>query len=338
MNYSDVLINAKKNIGPNCKVCPDCNGIACGNTLPGPGSKAPGNGARTNREGWKNIRVNMDVIAPEAEILSSFEFLGKHFDFPVFTAPVGALSGQYNQGDSIFDFNEAMIGAAKEFGCAAFFGDGMESGVLEAALKCGIAAGNVAVPVLNPVAKKLMLKNIDIINSYMPFAMTLVIDSAGLPHFKKNRPDCQTRTVSELSELISAAKMPVILKGIMTAKAAEKAVLAGASGIIVSNHGGRALSDGASTAEVLPEIADAVGGKIKIIVDGGIRTGVDVFKALALGADAAMICRPVIIAHYGGAKEGICAYFDKLRTELLDTMYLCGARKLSEITREMIRF
>ena len=117
-----------------------------------------------------------------------------------------------------------------------------------------------------------------------------------------------------------------------------KSVDAGAAAIIVSNHGGRVLAGTPATAEVLPEIVDAVGGRAKIIVDGGIRSGVDIFRALALGADAAMICRPFLISYYGGRTEGIVSYIEKLRAELIDTMYMCGARSIADINRSMIRF
>lgn len=123
----------------------------------------------------------------------------------------------------------------------------------------------------------------------------------------------------------------------MTAESALKAVDAGADAIIVSNHGGRALAETPGTAEVLPEIVEAVKGKTKIMVDGGIRTGLDIFKALAMGADMCLICRPVLIAYYGGGQEGIECYLDKIKAELIDTMYMCGARKISDITRKMIR-
>ena len=92
-----------------------------------------------------------------------------------------------------------------------------------------------------------------------------------------------------------------------------------------------------AAADVLPEIADAVGGRVKILVDGGIRSGTDIFRALALGADAVMICRPFLISYYGGGTEGIVAYVETLRAELTDAMYMCGARCLSDITRDMVR-
>ena len=108
------------------------------------------------------------------------------------------------------------------------------------------------------------------------------------------------------------------------------------SSIVVSNHGGRVLDQCPATAEVLPAIADAVGGKMTILVDGGIRTGMDVFKALALGADAVLIGRPFVNMVYGGGAEGVQVFVDKLKSELADTMAMCGAHKLSDINRSML--
>ena len=168
--------------------------------------------------------------------------------------------------------------------------------------------------------------------------MGVVIDSAGLPHLRQKDITAGTKTVEQLIALREYSKSPFVIKGVMSEKTALKAVEAGADAIIVSNHGGRVLPSTPAPAEVLPEIADAVAGRAKIIVDGGIRSGVDIFKALALGADAVMICRPVIISYYGGGSEGVKALLAKYRAELDDTMYMCGARKLSDISRDMIRF
>ena len=88
---------------------------------------------------------------------------------------------------------------------------------------------------------------------------------------------------------------------------------------------------------MLPEIVEAVGGKMTIFVDGGIRTGMDVFKALALGADAVLIARPFVNMVYGAGEEGIQIYVDKLKAELADTMAMCGAHSLKEIDRSMVR-
>ena len=122
----------------------------------------------------------------------------------------------------------------------------------------------------------------------------------------------------------------------MTVKAARKAQDAGASAIVVSNHGGRVLGETPSTAEVLADIKNEVGNKMKIFVDGGIRTGADCFKALALGADAVIIARPFVNMVYGAEDEGVKVYVDKLTGELSDTMLMCGASKLSDINRDML--
>ena len=115
-----------------------------------------------------------------------------------------------------------------------------------------------------------------------------------------------------------------------------KAVEAGAAGIVVSNHGGRVLGQTRATADVLPDIARAVKGKCVILVDGGIRSGVDVFKAIALGADAVLIGRPFVPAVYGGEAEGAKLLFDKYKAELIDTMTMCGAHSLAEISPDMV--
>ena len=108
------------------------------------------------------------------------------------------------------------------------------------------------------------------------------------------------------------AERPFILKGILERRRAKKALKPEPQQIVVSNHGGRVLDHCPATAEVLPEIADAVGGRMTILVDGGIRTGMDVFKALALGADAVLIGRPFVTMVYGAGAEGVAVYVDKL--------------------------
>ena len=169
------------------------------------------------------------------------------------------------------------------------------------------------------------------------FALAMDIDAAGLPFLQNLTPPAGSKTVEQLQEIAREAGVPFILKGIMTAKGAEKAVQAGVAGIVVSNHGGRVLDDCPATEEVLPEIVEAVAGRAKVFVDGGIRTGGDVFKALALGADAVLVARPYVTAVYGGGAEGVACLTEKLGAELADTMRLCGAAALKDISRDMVR-
>ncbi len=338
MTYQEVLENAKKTIGPNCKVCPVCNGLGCGHTMPGPGSKAPGNGANDNYEAWRKIKLNMDCLVENTPIETKTELFGRDFAFPLMTAPIGSIRLQFNPTDDVADFNEKCFAACETRGIMHAFGNGLEKRIWDRAITDGRAHGNDGIPVYNPDSVEGIEALMDLYKGgESPLAHCVVVDSAGLPHLRKLHGKGGTKSIEEIAQIEEYAKTPLIIKGIMTAKSAEKAVAAGADAIIVSNHGGRVLSDTPGTAEVLPEIVAAVKGKTKILVDGGIRSGLDVFKALALGADMCLICRPVLIAYYGGGQEGIELYLDKIKNELTDTMYMCGARKISDITPDMIR-
>lgn len=354
MNYSEVLENARKNIGPNCQVCPVCNGLACKNTMPGPGSKAPGNGANDNYNAWKKIKLNVDTFVPNTPIDTSTNLLGLKLSFPLITAPIGSIAMQFNPTDDVADFNEKCMAACETRGIFHAYGNGRDQRIWDRAIESGKAHGNNGIPVFNPGTNEGIMGLMDLYKDCLPQAMCVVVDSAGLPHLKTfNGKGGGTKTIEDLRELKAYAKVPFIVKGIMSARTALKAVEVGADAIIVSNHGGRVLADTPATAEVLPEIVDAVKGanaasraagavsgaahQTKILVDGGIRSGLDVFKALAMGADACLICRPVLISYYGGGQEGIEIYLDKIKAELEDTMYMCGARKISDINRSMIR-
>ena len=181
-----------------------------------------------------------------------------------------------------------------------------------------------------------MKEKLDLVKTADPFAIAMDIDAAGLPFLQNMTPPAGSKTVDELKQIVAWAEKPFILKGIMTVAGAKKALEAGASAIVVSNHGGRVLDQCPATAEVLPAIVDAVGDKMTILVDGGIRTGMDVFKALALGADAVLIARPFVNMVYGGGAEGVKIYVEKLKAELADTMAMCGAHCLADINRSMI--
>ena len=139
--------------------------------------------------------------------------------------------------------------------------------------------------------------------------------------------------VDRLKKLTS---MKVVLKGIETREDADLACQHGADGIIVSNHGGRAEESGRATIECLPEVVEAVRGRVPVMIDGGIRRGTDVFKALAMGAKAVGIGRPYLWGLAAFGQPGVERVIDILRTEFSLTMRQCGARSVTEITRASI--
>ncbi len=226
---------------------------------------------------------------------------------------------------------------AKEAGAAGIVVSNHGGRVLVACKAIGAAGGN-GIPTVKPWNLDTVQEKMDCCKASGCFAIAMDIDAAGLPFLKNFVPPAGSKTVEELAQIVKMAGVPFIVKGVMTVAGALKAKEAGAAGIVVSNHGGRVLDQCSATAEVLADIVDALKGSgVKVLVDGGIRSGVDVFKALAIGADAVLICRPFVPAVYGGAEEGVKLYIDKIGAELADTMAMCGAKTLGDITRDMVR-
>ena len=143
-------------------------------------------------------------------------------------------------------------------------------------------------------------------------------------------------TWKDVDWLRSLTKLPVVLKGVCRADDAKRAAESGASGIVVSNHGGRQMDTAPATIEVLPQCADAVGGRIPILLDGGVRRGLDVLKAIALGATAVQVGRPVLWGLAAGGQEGVELALSLLRQELDLAMALAGCTTLKTVTRDLI--
>jgi 4-hydroxymandelate oxidase len=144
-------------------------------------------------------------------------------------------------------------------------------------------------------------------------------------------------TWKDLDWLRSRTKLPVLVKGVMNAEDASRAVAMEIDGIIVSNHGGRALDPQPATIDVLPEIAEAVGGRVPLLVDGGVRRGSDAFKAIALGAKAVLVGRPYVYGLAAAGAIGVSHVLHILRAEFEATMALAGCKSLDAITSEFVR-
>jgi 4-hydroxymandelate oxidase len=136
--------------------------------------------------------------------------------------------------------------------------------------------------------------------------------------------------------LRSITPLPIVLKGVLAAEDARQAVACGAAGVIVSNHGGRQLDGAIATLDALPDVADAVAGEIPVLLDGGIRRGTDVLKALALGARAVLIGRPYLWGLAAAGEEGVFRVLEILRDELRLAMALVGAASIDAVTRSLV--
>lgn len=337
MTYQEILEQARTCVGSYCKACPVCNGRACKNQMPGPGAKGSGDGAVRNYDKWQEIRVNMDTLCENRPVDTTLELFGQTFRYPFFAGPVGAVKLHYGDKYNDEQYNDILVSACAEAGIVAFTGDGTNPDVVKAAAVAIKNAGGKGIPTIKPWNLETVQEKMAQIREAKPFAVAMDIDAAGLPFLKNMTPPAGRKSVEELRDIAKAVGVPFIVKGVMTVKGAQKAMEAGAAAIIVSNHGGRVQDQCPATAEVLGEIAKAVDGRMKVLVDGGIRTGVDVFKALALGADGVVIARPFVTAVYGGGAGGVKTYVEKIGAELEDTMAMCGASCLEEITGDMIR-
>src|SRR5216117_55472 len=158
------------------------------------------------------------------------------------------------------------------------------------------------------------------------------IDLSGLPNLQS-----ANMSWDFIKRLRGATKMKIVIKGILTAEDARLAVANGVDGVVVSNHGGRGEDSGRATIDVLPEVVDAVQGKILVLIDGGFRRGTDVAKALAMGANAVGVGRPYLWGLGAFGEAGVAKVLEILRTETRVAMMQCGVRTVKEFTPAFVR-
>lgn len=336
MEYKEILEKARQIIAAKCRVCRECNGVVCRGELPGMGGKGTGSSFIRNFGKLSEIKLNMDTIYEYKEVDTTVELFGKKFSFPVFAAPIGGLKAQYSDALTDEEFARAILQGCKKAGAAGFTPDGVADENYDLPLKALAECGGWGIPTIKPWKKDEVIVKIKKAEAAGALAIAMDIDAAGLAALAAAGKPVSPKSVEELKEIIGSTKLPFILKGIMTVKGAVKAVEAGAYGIVVSNHGGRVMDHSPSTVEVLPEISKAVGDSVKIFIDGGIRTGIDVLKVLALGADAVLIGRPYGVAAFGGGIEGVEVYTRKIGNELREAMIMTGCSSLDDIDESII--
>jgi 4-hydroxymandelate oxidase len=143
-------------------------------------------------------------------------------------------------------------------------------------------------------------------------------------------------TWKDLDWLRSWTKLPIVLKGIVRPDDAARAVDAGLAGVVVSNHGARQLDGAPATIDALPGVVAAVAGRVPVLMDGGVRWGTDVLKALALGANAVLVGRPVLWGLAVGGAEGVARVLEVLKSELSTAMALAGCARIADVTRDLM--
>lgn len=336
MNYQEIEKKARENLNGSCKVCPVCNGKACAGEVPGMGGKGTGDAFKINVEALAAYKLNMRVIHDAKDPDTSTVLFGKKMTIPVFAAPVSGttlnMGGKFSEAEYI----QWIIGGCLDSGIYPMVGDTAVDAFLTTNLEQVKKFDGQGIAIIKPWENSNVIQKIKLAEAAGVYAVGMDIDAAGLITLALHGKPVGPKSVDEIKQIVDSTKLPFILKGIMTVDEAELAVAAGVSAIGVSNHGGRVLDQTPGVADVLPEIADAVKGKVTILADGGIRNGVDVLKMLALGADGVLVGRPLVTASFGGQTEGVKTYLEIMKNELKSAMVLTGCKSIKDVNERII--
>jgi 4-hydroxymandelate oxidase len=310
-----------------------------------------------NIAAWRRLRLRPRILNDITALDTSVEVLGKRLATPIMVAPFGRHKLFHPEGEcatvrgaagTVFVLPTTSTLSIEEVAKDA--GDGPrwfqlylppDRALAESLIARAAASGYTAVvlTVDQPVygsspraARAPLVPSTDIRNANLP----------GGPIAQNAYKAGWTGTVTwpatwrDLDWLVGRCKVDVIVKGVLRADDAVRCAELGAKAVIVSNHGGRHLDAAVATADALPEIAQALSGKAEVYVDGGIRRGTDIVKALALGARAVLVARPVVWGLALQGAEGVRAVLDHLQDELRRSMALCGVARLDRITRDLV--
>ncbi|MCK9444757.1 MAG: alpha-hydroxy-acid oxidizing protein [Tissierellaceae bacterium] len=336
MNVKEMRNTAREKMKGFCRVCPECNGVVCAGEVPGMGGTLTGSSFKSNVTDLAKVKVRLKTIHNATNPDTSFDFFGNKLDMPIIGAAVTGTA--FNMGPTITEeeYIDSVVSGTVNAGTMTMIGDSVNPVYYDYALNAVKNVNSKGIAIIKPKDNDVVMEFIKKAEDIGAVAAGMDIDGAGLVTMALHGIPVGPKTPEDLKKIISSTKLPFVLKGIMTKEEALLAVEVGAKAIVVSNHGGRVLDHTQSTAKVLPEIAEAVKGKIMILVDGGIRTGVDVLKMIALGADAVSIGRPVAIGAYGGFAEGVEQVFSDMKNQLYQAMILTGAKDLKSIDKSMI--
>lgn len=331
MNMKTVRQTAREKLKGFCRVCPECNGKACAGELPGMGGTGTGSSFKNNVEALAAFRLNMRTMHGAKHPDTKFKLFGRELMTPILGAPI--TGNNFNMGGALneVEWAESIVQGCLLSGSLGCTGDAPDPTMYIAGLDVIAGAEGRGIPFMKPREMEEVFQCLRRAEEAGVPAVGMDIDAAGLVTMAVS-----PKTKAEMKEIISNTSLPFIIKGIMTVDEAEIALEVGAGALVVSNHGGRFLDHMPGTAEVLSRIATAVGGRIPVIVDGGVRTGVDVLKMLALGADAVLIGRPLVIAAYGGGAEGVALVIRRMTNELKQAMVLTGCATLGDITKDVL--
>lgn len=316
---------------------------------------------RENVEAWGRWRLRPRVLRDVREVSTETEVLGKPISAPLLVAPVAyqrmahpeaeaamaagaAEAGTVMCLSTLSTTRPAEVAAAAPSGrhwfqLYAFKDEGVTRALMEEAIAAGFEAVLVTADAPPGGNRERDRRNRFTLPRELgtPSLSAAVGGERSLTIEETFALMDHALTWENVADLASECSVPVFVKGVLTAEDAELALAHGAAGVVASNHGGRQLDRSLATADALPEIAEAVGGQATLLVDGGIRRGVDVATALALGADAVLVGRPALWGLAAAGQAGVARVLGLLREELELTLGLLGCTGPAGLSRAHVR-
>jgi isopentenyl diphosphate isomerase/L-lactate dehydrogenase-like FMN-dependent dehydrogenase len=316
---------------------------------------------RDNVEAWRRWRLRPRMLVDVSEVTTAAEVLGKPAAMPILVAPVayqrlahaeaevGMAAGAADAGavmclSTLATTRPSEVAASappgrRWFQLYCFKEEAITRVLMEEAVDSGFEAIVVTVDLPRGGNRER--------DARTGFVLP---EDLGIPSVRAALGDDRRLSVREtfalinpalgwedIEDLASECELPVLVKGLLTAEDATLAVEHGAAGVVVSNHGGRQLDRAIATGDALPDVVEAVNGRAAVLVDGGIRRGVDVATALALGADAVLVGRPALWGLAAGGRAGVARVLEMLRDELELTLALCGCTSPAGLDRAHLR-
>jgi isopentenyl diphosphate isomerase/L-lactate dehydrogenase-like FMN-dependent dehydrogenase len=336
MMNTDIRDKARDLMKGFCRVCPECNGRACKNEVPGMGGIGSASSFISNVETLASIKFNMSVLHDCTDPETGTTLLGRKFSLPLLAAPIGGVSFNMGGQRSEEEYINAVLAGCVNSGILGCTGDGVPPVIHESAFFALKELKGEGIPFIKPWEDGELFEKLDKAVATGVKTVGIDVDAAGLITLKMMGRPVSPKPLPKLKEIIEKYPVDFILKGVMTVKDAKVAIDAGASAIVVSNHGGRVLDHTPGVAQVLPQIAKAVSKQITILSDGGVRTGGDIVKMLALGADGVMIGRPFSVSAIGGLREGVTNYIKTLTSQMKETMLLTGCKDIESINSSIL--
>src|SRR5664280_31080 len=321
---------------PVCDGQPDrlCTGQKFGASI-GFGGAGQGKTFEANYNSIQEYKLKMQVIKDHHEPEMSISIFGKKIGVPVMGASLSGVKNSMNDVIPEDAFYRGLLKGAMSSGTIGLVGDTPYS---PDDLGVNIVGENNGwgIPIFKPQSQERLIQLIQMAEELNVIAVGIDLEGAGSTYWADSNKSVYRKSEKDITELVDSTEKPVIFKGIMSKEDAVKVLDSGASACYVSNHGGRVLDGGQGMADVLPEIADEIKRKIPIMADGAVRTGYDALKVLALGADVALIGRPLARLSLAGGEVAVKMYYKYVKDDLHRAMILTGCDTLKDVNMDIL--